>query len=124
MGEAFITLKPGVNESDLFRVDPIIFEMLGFTSNYAYQYGLPCLVTSMMEDAPGRKTRTHKEGRAIDVSVRGWNDFHIHSFIFKFQERFTGQGAYNKSGRRRPIVYHKVEGGAYHFHMQCQRRSS
>ena len=124
MGEKYFTLKPGLDERDLFYLDPTILEMISFTAAYAHDYGVPCVITSMREDAPGRKTSTHKDGRAVDISVRGWNDFHIHSFMFKFKERFNNQGAYNKAGERRPIVYHKVKGSALHFHMQCQRRKS
>ena len=122
MGKAYFALKDGLDYTDLYFLDPTILEMLAYTASYAHKYSLPCIITSMKENAPGRKTSTHKDGRAIDISVKGWNDYHIHSFIFKFQEKFKGRGAYNKSGENRPIVYHKVEGSALHFHMQCKRR--
>ena len=122
MGKAYFALKDGLDHLDLYYLDPIVLNMLAYTAEYAFQHSLPCVITSMREDAPGRKTSTHKDGRAIDISVKGWNDYHIHTFIFNFQKKFKGLGAYNKAGENRPIVYHKVEGCALHFHLQCKRR--
>jgi hypothetical protein len=122
MGQEYFTLKLGLQSRDLFFLDPTIIEMLAYTASYSHDHLLSCTITSLCEFAPGRKSNTHKEGRAIDISIKGWNDYHIQTFLFKFKEQFKGRGAYNRAGENRPIVYHKVDGGAYHFHMQTHRR--
>lgn len=122
MEKQFIEIKPELNIKDLLFLDPTILEMLSFIAAYAYEFQLPCLITSLREDAPGRKTNTHRDGRAADLSVRGWSIYHIHTLLHKFKNHFKNRGAFNKSGENRPIVYHKTEKGAYHLHIQTYPR--
>ena len=119
-----LEIKPEVDIFDLLRVDPVILEMIAFTYDYCLQYNLPCVITSLMEDVPGRKFSTHSDGHATDFSCRGFGDFHIARFQHEFRKRFRGKGAFNRAGEDRPIVYHKVPGGVAHFHMQVRRRNS
>ena len=123
MEKTRLKIKPEVDVFDLLRVDPVILAMISFTYEYCTQYNLPCVITSLMEDAPGRTTRTHSDGRATDFSCRGFTDFHIARFQHEFKKVFKGKGALNSKGEDRPIVYHKVEGGVSHFHMQVRRRN-
>lgn len=122
MEEAYIRLKPELDINDLLKIDPAVLEMIAFTSDYCIKYNLPCLVTSLREEVEGRKFSTHRDGRAVDFSCRGWNDFHIARFQHEFRTHFKGKGAYNRAGTVRPIVWHKIPGGASHFHMQVRRR--
>lgn len=119
---AKIRIKPELDITDLLKIDPAILEMIAFTADYCLQYNLPCTITSLMEDVPGRRTSTHSDGRAVDFSSRSWGDFHIARFQHEFKNRFKGKGAFNRAGEDRPIVYHKVPGGVAHFHMQVRRR--
>ena len=88
------------------------------------QYNLKCMITSLAEDVPGRKTKVHSDFRAVDFHSESWGDFHIARFQHEFRKVFKGKGAFNSKGEDRPIVYHKVEGGVSHFHMQVRRRNS
>ena len=123
MEKEFITLKPEIDVFDLLKVDPAILEMIAFTSDYCYKYNLNCVITSLMEEVDGRKHSTHTDGRAVDFHCSTWNPFQIHRFLHEFKKKFKSKGAYNSKGDIRPIVYHKVEGGAKHLHMQVRRRS-
>tara|TARA_R100001594_G_scaffold19297_1_gene37640 strand:+ start:534 stop:917 length:384 start_codon:yes stop_codon:yes gene_type:complete len=118
-----IKLKPELDINDLLKIDPVVLGMIAFTSEYCIQYNLPCVVTSLMEEVSGRKTSTHRDGRAADVSVKNWSDFHIARFQYEFKKTFKGKGAFNKAGEDRPIVYHKRPGGVPHFHFQVRRRN-
>ena len=122
MAKQYIELKDGLNINDLLFLDPTILEMLGYIAAYASEFNLPCVITSLREDVPGRKFRTHEEGRAVDLSVRDWSEYHIHTLVHAFKNSFKMRGAYNHTGENRPIVYHKVDGGAYHFHIQTHPR--
>lgn len=122
MERQYLKLKDNLDIEDLLWLDPTILEMLAFISKYAWEYGLPCIITSLREHVEGRKYNTHAEGRAVDVSVRNWTPYHIETLLFKFKQEFKGRGAYNTKGSNRPIVYHKTDHGAYHFHIQTHAR--
>ena len=119
-----LEIKPEVDIFDLLRVDPVILGMIAFTYEYCTQYNLKCMITSLAEDVPGRKTKVHSDFRAVDFHSESWGDFHIARFQHEFRKVFKGKGAFNSKGEDRPIVYHKVEGGVSHFHMQVRRRNS
>ena len=124
MEKTRLEIKPEVDIFDLLRVDPVILEMIAFTYDYCLQYNLKCMITSLMEDVPGRRTSTHSDGRAVDFHSESWSDFHIARFQHEFRKKFRGKGAFNRAGEDRPIVYHKVPGGVAHFHMQVRRRNA
>ena len=124
MEKTRLEIKPEVDVFDLLRVDPVILAMISFTYEYCTQYNLKCMITSLMEEVPGRKTDVHRSGRAVDFHSESWGDFHIARFQHEFRKVFKGKGAFNSKGEDRPIVYHKVEGGVSHFHMQVRRRNS
>jgi len=123
MEKTRLEIKPEVDVFDLLRVDPVILAMISFTYEYCTQYNLKCMITSLMEEVPGRKTDVHRSGRAVDFHSESWGDFHIARFQHEFRKVFKGKGAFNSKGEDRPIVYHKVEGGVSHFHMQVRRRN-
>ena len=123
MEKTRLEIKPEVDVFDLLRVDPVILGMIAFTYEYCTQYNLKCMITSLMEEVPGRKTDVHRSGRAVDFHSESWGDFHIARFQHEFRKVFKGKGAFNSKGEDRPIVYHKVDGGVSHFHMQVRRRN-
>ena len=123
MEKTRLEMKPEVDIFDLLKVDPVILAMISFTYEYCTQYNLKCMITSLAEDVPGRKTRVHSDFRAVDFHSESWGDFHIARFQHEFRKVFKGKGAFNSKGEDRPIVYHKVEGGVSHFHMQVRRRN-
>ena len=124
MEKTRLEIKPEVDIFDLLRVDPVILGMIAFTYEYCSQYNLKCMITSLAEDVPGRMTKVHSDFRAVDFHSESWGDFHIARFQHEFRKVFKGKGAFNSKGEDRPIVYHKVEGGVSHFHMQVRRRNS
>ena len=124
MEKTRLEIKPEVDIFDLLRVDPVILGMIAFTYEYCTQYNLKCMITSLAEDVPGRKTKVHSDFRAVDFHSESWGDFHIARFQHEFRKVFKDKGAFNSKGEDRPIVYHKVEGGVSHFHMQVRRRNS
>ena len=82
---------------------------------------LPCVVTSIMEDAPGRKYDTHKEGRAIDISIRGWKHETIHQCI-RYLDFMAGHLAAisAKDLKKRLVIHETIEnsGNPEHLHIQ------
>lgn len=118
----YIDCKDGVNLEDFLYMTPYIAKILAAFSLYCVQNGLPCRITSIMGDAPGRVSKTHETGRAFDASVFGWPEFHIHRIVHKFNKEFKDIAAFSASDNKpRAVIYHKVDGGAYHLHFQTKR---
>lgn len=117
----YIKLKKGVNVWDLLSMKPELMEMLAFVSRFAHEHNLPCLISSITDPAKNRVTKSHAQGRAFDLSIRGWPIGKIKLLIYLINERFKKVGAIGrKSGLSRPVVYHKVKGNVYHFHFQVR----
>jgi hypothetical protein len=88
--------------------------------------GLDFLVTetwtNLQEDMRvGRKTATHREKRAVDIGLRGWEQKDIEDFIEVFDDTYGAFGALGKNGERRLIVYGD-KAHLDHFHVQLDRR--
>jgi len=114
-------IKPDVDIEDLMFLQPATLYLLGAFVVYANNLGLPVNITSICEDVQGRKTRTHCEGRAFDVSVRGWNLLDIQNAVAYFNKNFKDIGAISSSDHKaRALVYHKIPGGIAHFHAQTR----
>ena len=75
-------------------------------------------VTTLDEDRNLKRTsRTHREGRAWDISVRGWLELAIEEFMREFSKRFEHVAAVGgKTGKPELIVRHV--GSADHMHVQ------
>lgn len=117
----YFTCKDGVNIEDLMYMNPYLLKMLTSLALYCSEHQLPCVVTSIMDDAEGRVSKTHEQGRAFDVSVRDWPELHIHRVVHQFNQKYKDVGAISsKDGKSRPVVYHKVDGNAFHFHFQVR----
>ena len=87
-----ITFKDELDVADLRRMQPKIIWLLIDFWHHCKINNLPCLITSLMEDAPGRKSTTHKDGRAFDASVRGWKEEDIDLFLVNFNNKWRNIG--------------------------------
>ncbi len=80
-------------------------------------------VTTKAEDkALKRVSDSHQEGRAFDVSTRGWNDWGIQEFMSSFESKYKALGAIgHKDGKPVLIVRHDT-GRGDHFHIQINKK--
>ena len=116
------------HEKDLNRVlflHPVALIILFDMFVYCSKKNLPFVVTSTVstieEDQKiGRRSATHREGRAFDLSVKGWSTDEIDDFMFYFQRKYREFAAKNKKGEQVliPPINH---GTAPHFHVQISR---
>ena len=92
-------------------------------SQWAGKRKLPFVITRAIDAMiPGVSTsRTHEEGRAVDVSVKGWDCDHIDDFIHDSNKEFADKiGAISaKDGVSRFCVFHV--GTAAHIHLQTRK---
>ena len=111
-------LKPGVSLDNFYYLHPSLFIAIGYTLTFCKIYRVPCVFSSLTEDAPNRKSKTHADGRAFDLSVRGWNEAIIDEYIIYMEEKCGFFGAISSSdGEQRIVVYHDAGTGS-HLHTQ------
>lgn len=119
--DLWLALKENVLVTDLQMIRPDLFIVLGYVSWWCFNNNLPCRVTSLIDDVPQRVTATHAEGRAADVSTRGFGPKDITNLISFLEEKVGDMGAFSKSdGKQRIAVYHDA-GLGFHIHIQVKR---
>ena len=120
MRETFI-VKKETSINDLKTVSPRLLLVFSDFCIYAQQNSLPVLVTSIKEDVQGRLFSTHTEGRAIDISSRGWGNRSINTVIEYLTQKYKSYAAISSSDLEpRLIIHHHIDGGADHFHIQVK----
>lgn len=118
----FFTLKRGhVSAAELQNMDPKLMIVLGHFLAFCDSNSLPCKITNITNKFKQSKTSTHIDGRAVDISVRGWTDTDIYN-ARHYMESIAGHyGAISASDyKKRVFVYHDV-GLGEHIHLQVFR---
>jgi len=121
MSELKIKVKRNALFTDFQMVSPYLLIVLGYFRLFCENNNLPCVLTSIMDEAEGRVSETHATGRAFDASVRQFSNGDILKCI-EFIEHNVGKlGAISASdGKQRVLVYHDA-GSGKHFHFQVKR---
>lgn len=116
-----IEFKPEVDCNDFrflnWKILIIFLEFIKWCQENDY----PVMVTSIKSDeVKGRTSNTHKEGRAIDISCRGFDTDSIDEVVHYINKKFPNMGAISsKDGASRAIIAHN-SGSGIHFHLQCR----
>lgn len=117
-----IDLKDDIVLKDVLSLQPRLFIILGYFYMYAKEHKLPMRITSVISDRGDIQiaSKTHEQGRAIDLSSQGWSRFHIERVVFHVNKRCKALAAISaKDLIPRAVVYHDSGYGA-HFHLQCR----
>ena len=104
-------------------LQPTLILIVGKMIQWCDKRGLPFVVTSAVRDfEPGQVSQTHPEGRAVDISVHGWNADDIDTFEkeWDFCELAKKYGAVKADGTVNMVYFHTVKGGAPHIHIQIR----
>lgn len=101
-----------------------ILKIIPYMIEWCDKNSLPFVITrSLSENIEGiSKSDTHPEGRAIDVSVKGWPSDKIAEFENHWNNHgfCKSYGAISSSdGIQRLVKYHN--GVGFHFHIQVKR---
>ena len=106
---------------DIYSMQPALIIVLGAVLQFCKDNSLPCKVTNVRHKFAQSISNTHPEGRAFDMSVRGWTGTEIKRCIHYVEKEVGHLGAISKnSGVRVVAVYHDV-GLGKHIHFQTQR---
>jgi len=120
-----IEFKDGQTASEFDSIEVSLQRILNDMSRYCELSGRKFTITDLISSADddtrlGRVSTSHREGRAADVSVKGWTDEFIKQFTDFFENVYGSLGAISKSdGKQRLIVDHV--GTARHLHIQIKR---
>ena len=122
-----IVFKPEVIPSDICKIDPYLRVVLSYFEAYCVQFEINhgiVKVTSIMSDiVEGRISDTHKEGRAVDVSLDGISEFHRNKINHFLNSRFAqdwGTRPVDSDKKLRVCVIHD-SGRGIHCHLQVRR---
>jgi len=122
--EILLQLKESVLVTDLQMIRPDLLIVLSYVSWWCFNNNLPCRITSIMDDAPQRISRTHAEGRAIDISTKGFGPRDITALLKYLEDKVGHLGAYSKSDNiQRVAIYHNA-GSGHHLHIQVSKEIS
>ena len=110
---------------ELMFIHPQLMVMVAFVNNYCYENSLELKITSLIRTPEenqrlGSVSRTHIEGRAADLSLKGFTLEQVKDLEHEINKRFADIGAISSSdGLPKPIVVHN-NGHGYHAHLQIR----
>jgi len=126
-----VNFKTQSDEVDMFFIKPTLLMILAYTSQFCLEENLDCIVTDMISSKADdirkgikRKSTTHADSRAFDLSVMGWSKEQLKKYENNINMRFDKVGAlvYDKYQNllSRPVVFHN-SGYGDHFHLQVRK---
>lgn len=104
-------------------LQPTLILVIGKMIQWCDKRSLPFVITSAVRDfEKGQVSQTHPEGRAVDMSVKGWTANDIYDFEKEWEANEIARkyGAVKADGTVNLVYYHVVAGGAPHFHIQIR----
>ncbi len=119
-----IEKQDDINMEDVLMWQWKLFVAFGHFCAYANQHNLPVKITSLASDRENVRavSRTHEEGRAIDISSKNWSKDNIKGAI-EYMNKIAGHyGAFSYRDQvQRVIIHHEAFGQGDHFHIQVMR---
>jgi hypothetical protein len=104
---------------------PVLMYVLSGFVIWATSEKIPVIITdsvsSLAEDQKlKRVSKTHREGRAVDISTRGWNAKQIQMSIDFLNSAYIHFAALDIMGKPRLVVHHD-SGSGPHLHIQINK---
>jgi len=114
-----------IKDRSLF-IHPLAMMIMAEMIHWAHVRGIPVSITETLtteeEDSKLKRVSTsHREGRAFDISTRGWTEDQIKLFMEDFSKKYASLAAIGSSGNPALIVRHDT-GRGDHFHVQINRK--
>lgn len=116
------TKNNDIDLNDLQMIDPALWILITRTMLYCAEYKLPCRITSLVSDRENVKavSKTHEQGRAIDISTHGWTEQHCNRFKFIMNRDYKDLGAISYSDLKARAVVYGDSKHLDHFHLQVR----
>lgn len=80
-------------------------------------------ITTLKEDAAlGRKSVTHREGRAFDLRTRDWDRKLLKRFLDHFNKKYGKYGSLGTTTMQPTLLVHHDAGHGEHIHVQLMKQ--
>ena len=107
--------------TDFQKTSAKLIIVWGYFCLFCEMRKLRCVLTSIMDGAANRKTKTHPDGRAFDASIIGWTDQDIIDCIDFMKKNINELGAISSKSKEREVVDCHGENENRHLHFQVSR---
>jgi hypothetical protein len=120
----FWDIKETENIEELKYIHPYLLLIFADIVRFCYDSKIPapiitCLARTEEEECEaGAETRGHMQRRALDLRSSIYNKQQIETITNYINSHWVKYAAKNSQGQVRGAVYHRVEGGVFHFHIQ------
>lgn len=111
-------IKDDVNAGQFTYLVPDSFIVLAHVVRFCNQSALPLVVTNLIYKFAVSKSNTHPQGRAFDISVRGWTITDIKRCIKHVTEKCGHLGAISGITLTPRVAYFHDSGLGAHIHFQ------
>ena len=118
-------VKEDIQLEDFQKLHPAIWIIFTGALLYCKRNNLVCRITSIISDRGNvnAKSKTHEEGRAIDIGVRpsdGWNPVHAQRLSYQLNKDYSELAAISYSDHKPRAAIAKSD----HIHLQCRKISN
>lgn len=114
--------KDDIDLNDLKELQPACWVLLTAALLFCKEHNIILKITSIKSDRKNVNavSKTHEEGRAIDISVYQWPPVLIHRLCHNLNRSYSDIAAISaKDLVPRAAVYHNAGHGS-HVHIQCR----
>ena len=113
-------IKEDIVLEGIQKLQPAIWIIFTGALLYCKRHNLPCRITSIISDRDkvNAKSRTHEQGRAIDIGIRGpgWTSTHVHRLTHQICQDYADVAAISASDFKPRAAIAKSD----HIHLQCR----
>lgn len=120
-----LEFKSSKEREEFSQISPRLQYILEDMSRWVAAHGYRFVITDLLSDAYddlrlGRVSASHSEGRAADVSIKGWPPDFQKKFELFFESAFNNDGAYSKRTREINLIEIHDNGNGAHAHIQVR----
>ena len=96
--------------------------MLGYVAWYYLSVGAVLFLTALLDDGPNKKSKTHEEGRAVDIRTKALSSLHKNRLVHQLNGMFGDMfGTAPEGVAVLKVAILEDEGGENeHLHLQCR----
>jgi hypothetical protein len=122
-----IEFKSSKEREEFSQISPRLQFILEDMARWVHANGFRFIITDLLSDAYddirlGRVSTSHAQGRAADVSIKGWPKDFQKKFELFFESAYSNDGAYSKRTGQINLVEIHDNGNGAHAHIQVRPR--
>lgn len=116
-----IFIKEDNKAEDILKMTSFSIIVLGHLKYFCEQHDLPLKITNILKKFPESISNTHPEGRAFDISLKGWSELNIIDCKVYLEEKCLHLAPISlRTGKHRLVLRHNI-GLGDHLHIQVKR---